>query len=100
MQARSVGIMTPLRTDSASSINGPDVEQQLSYLKQAFFGFMKAKEASEMQQLGRVICAILEMTPEEQTIVNDSIVRMTTGVIVTHSLDSLTSNIASLWGFR
>ena len=100
MQTRPVGILTPLRAQSGTSVNGPDVEQQLSYLQLAFFGFMKAKESSEMQQLGRVICAILEMSPDEQIIVNESIVRMTTGVIVTHSLDSLTSNIASLWGFR
>lgn len=69
----------------------PDLEQQFQYLRQAFFGFMKAKDASEMQQLGRVICAILSMSQEEQIIVNDSIARMLPSVVVSHSLDNIAS---------
>lgn len=75
----------------------PDIGQQFQYLKQTFLGFMKAKEASEMHQLGLVLCTILEMSPEEQITINDSIIRITAG---NSSIESLTYNIASIWGFR
>jgi hypothetical protein len=75
----------------------PDVEQQFQYLKKTFVGFMKAKEVSEMQQLGYVLCTILELSHEEQLLLNDSIIRITSG---NSSIEALTNNIASLWGFR
>lgn len=72
----------------------PDPQQQLHYLKQAFSGFINAKQASEMQQLGRVICAVLGMTTEEQTKINDNIAKMNP---VVSPLDNISSGIASFF---
>lgn len=68
-------------------------EQRLIYLKQAFCGFFKAKQEVEMQHLGRVICAILGVTGEEQATIMDSICRITPALVATSSLEMLSNNI-------
>lgn len=66
-------------------------------IKRVLFDFINASEESEMQQLGVKIGNIFEMSAEEQIGVSDSIKRMTAGIVQTHSVDRIMSNIASLW---
>jgi GRIP domain len=73
------------------------VHEQIAYLKQAFCGFVKAKEAVEMKHLGRVICAILKLNAEEQHTVMDSIERLTPAVVATSTFESFSSNFSSLF---
>jgi hypothetical protein len=42
--------------DRAASLSGTEQEQHIAYLKQAFCGFVKAKEAVEMEHLGELYC--------------------------------------------
>jgi hypothetical protein len=86
---------TMIRRPDASD---PNVEQQMVYFKQAYLGFMSSKSVSEMQQLGRVMSVILELSPVEQAVIDDSITRMTPGMLVVNSFDSLTSSFASFIG--
>ena len=81
-------------TKSRLMETGGDAEQQLHYLKQAFSGFINARQSAEMQQLGRVICVILAYTPQEQTVLNDNISKMTP---VNTPLDNISAGIASFF---
>lgn len=90
-QART-SLDTPTKSRVAAA--GADPEQQLHYLKQAFSGFINAKQPGEMQQLGRVMCVILGFTPDEQTALNDNILKMTP---VNTALDNLSAGIASFF---
>jgi hypothetical protein len=76
-----------------TSIEDGEREQRLIYLRQAFCGFFRAKKEVEMQHLGRVICAILGVTSEEQAAIMDSICRLTPAVVATTSLEALSNNI-------
>ena len=53
---------TPIRggaVERAASLSSTEQEQHIAYLKQAFCGFVKAKEAVEMEHLGeRHLCAV------------------------------------------
>jgi hypothetical protein len=51
-------------------------EQKSIYLKKAFLEFMKAKGSNEMRNLGRVICAILDLDSADQTNVMENIDRI------------------------
>jgi hypothetical protein len=68
-------------------------EQRLLYLRQAFCGFFKAKQEVEMQHLGRVICAILGVSGEEQATIMDSICKLTPAMVATSSLETLSNNL-------
>ena len=72
-------------------------EQRITYLKQAFCGFFRAKQGVEMEHLGRVICAILGLTPEEQSAVMDSISRLTPAVVASSTIESFAYNFTSLF---
>ena len=74
-----------------------EISQKLLYLKQAIIGFFKAKNGVEMEHLGRVICAILELNVEEQAHVMEGIAKLTPTVVATSTFESLTSNISSLF---
>lgn len=71
---------------------------QVQYLRQAFCGFVKAKQTVEMQHLGRVICAILGLQPHEQSAVMEGIARLSPAVAAATTFESLSSNLTSLWG--
>lgn len=72
-------------------------EQRLMYLRQAFCGFFKAKQGVEMQNLARVMCAILGVSPEEQATILESIDRMGPALVATTTLESLSYNFSSLF---
>lgn len=72
-------------------------EQRLLYLKQAFVGFFKAKQAVEMQHLGRVICAILGVSVEEQEQIMEHIVKLTPAVVATSTFESFSQSFASIF---
>jgi hypothetical protein len=72
-------------------------EQRLLYLKQAFIGFFRAKQPVEMQHLGRVICAILGMSVEEQTEIMESIEKLSPAVVATTTLESFSQSFASIF---
>jgi hypothetical protein len=67
------------------------------YLRQAFCGFFKAKQGVEMQNLARVMCAILGVSPEEQATILESIDRMGPALVATTTLESLSYNFSSLF---
>jgi hypothetical protein len=71
---------------------------QVQYLRQAFCGFVRAKQSVEMQHLGRVICAILGLSPTEQAGVMDAIAKLSPAVVATSTLESLSANISSYFG--
>lgn len=75
----------------------PEQEARLQYLKQAFSGFFRAKNAVEMQHLGRVICAILGVPIEEQAEILDGITKLSPAVVATSTIDSITQQIASIF---
>jgi hypothetical protein len=56
-----------LMNESSESLE--EYSQRLLFLRQAFTGFFRAKTTVEMQHLGRVICAILGVTIEEQAVI-------------------------------
>jgi len=72
-------------------------EQRLIYLRQAFCGFFRAKQGVEMQNLARVMCAILGVEPSEQTIIMESIDRLVPALVATTTLESLSYNFSSLF---
>jgi hypothetical protein len=72
-------------------------EQRLLYLKQAFIGFFRAKQPVEMQHLGRVICAILGMSVEEQAEIMESIEKLSPAVVATTTLESFSQSFASIF---
>lgn len=72
-------------------------EQKLVYLKQAFCGLFKAKQPIEMQHLGRVICAILDVSTEEQNQIMDSIAKLSPAVVTSTTIESLSQSIASIF---
>ncbi len=72
-------------------------EQRIVYLRQAFCGFFKAKNSVEMQHLGRVICAILGVSLEEQTSVLEAISRLVPAVVATSTIESLSNQISSIF---
>lgn len=81
-------------TKSRMMEGSADPEQQLHYLKQAFAGFINARQSAEMQQLGRVICVILAFSPDEQTKLNENISKLTP---VNTPLDNISAGIASFF---
>lgn len=85
---------TPTKSRIMEHSTSADPEQQLHYLKQAFSGFINARQAAEMQQLGRVMCVILGFAPEEQAKLNDNISKMTP---VNTALDNISAGIASFF---
>ena len=64
---------------------------------QAFCAFVRAKEAVEMNHLGRVICAILRLTVEEQQTVMEHIGVLATAAVATSALSTFSSNFSSLF---
>lgn len=78
-------------TTGASGVTDLNHEQQFLYLRQAFFAFAKARDSSEMQQIGKVITVILGMSQEEQSVVHNAIAKLSPAV----SIDNLSSNLAS-----
>ena len=78
-------------------ISPAERQQRLIYLRQAFVGFFKAKHAVEMQHLGRVICAILGVTIEEQTMILENISKLTPAVVASTTFDSFSQSFASIF---
>ncbi len=72
-------------------------EQRLLYLRQAFCRFFKAKAGVEMENLGRVICAILGLSDDEHTMVMDSISKIAPAVVVSSTFDSINSVFDNLF---
>lgn len=72
-------------------------EQRLLYLRQAFCRFFKAQAGVEMENLGRVICAILGLTEDEKTMVMESISKIAPAVAVSSTFDSVTSAFENLF---
>lgn len=121
--------------EKGASLSSTEQEQHIAYLKQAFCGFLKAKEAVEMEHLGeicvftahliylsssqlpvhlilsllytallsfslsigRVICAILGLSAEEQLGVMEGITRLTPVVVATSAAQSFATSITSLF---
>ena len=84
-------------SSAVSETGGEEREQRLLYLRQAFCRFFKAKAGVEMENLGRVICAILGLSESEQQVVMESISKMAPAVVVTSTFDSITSTFESLF---
>lgn len=72
-------------------------EQRLIYLRQAFCGFFRAKQGLEMQNLARVMCAILAVDAEEQSAIMESIERLVPALVATSTIESLSYNFSSLF---
>jgi hypothetical protein len=72
-------------------------EKRFVYLKQAILGFFKAKQSVEMEHLGRVICAILGLTAEEQAMVMEGIASLAPIRTASTTFESLATNITSLF---
>ena len=72
-------------------------EQRLIYLRQAFCGFFRAKQGVEMQNLARVMCAILGVAPDEQSAIMESIDRLVPALVATTTFESLSYNFSSLF---
>ena len=72
-------------------------EQRLIYLRQAFCGFFRAKQGLEMQNLARVMCAILAVEAEEQSAIMESIERLVPALVATSTIESLSYNFSSLF---
>jgi hypothetical protein len=87
MQAAVPKSPRPPGTPGGAEVN----PEQFVYLRQAFFAFMKSRDSSEMQQIGKVISVVLGMSPEEQAVVQESIAKLSPTI----SIDNLSSNIAS-----
>lgn len=58
------------------SVAGEAWEQKKRYLARAFVEFMRSSGLGEMQSLGRVMCAILEMGVDEETLVMEGVHRL------------------------
>lgn len=72
-------------------------ELHISYLKQAFCRFVRARESVEMQHLGRVMCAILNLSAEEQALAMDAINKLAPNIVVNATLENI-SSISSYFG--
>ena len=72
-------------------------EKRFLYLKQAICGFFKARQAVEMEHLGRVICAILGLSMEEQCVVMDGVSVLAPMRSASTTMENLTSTITSLF---
>jgi hypothetical protein len=72
-------------------------EQRIVYLRNAFMGFVKAKEAVEVQHLGRVICTILNYPPEEQQVVNAAIFNFAPAIVASSTMDNISSSVSSFF---
>lgn len=70
---------------------------QMIYLKKAFCGFCAAQRPVEMENLGRVICAILELNESEKLSVLGNIAKWTMALQAANSLDSFTSSFSSFF---
>jgi hypothetical protein len=68
-------------------------ENRLVYLKQAICSFFKAKHAVKMQHLGRVICAILGVSVEEEHQIMENIVKLTPAVVATSTIESFSQSL-------
>jgi hypothetical protein len=85
-------------TSPEPPLPGAEREQRLLYLRQAFCGFFRAKQGVEMQNLARVMCAILGLSPEERAEVLESIERLVPALVATSTIESLSYNFSSLFG--
>jgi hypothetical protein len=74
-------------------------EQRLSYLRNAFSKFVQAKDAVEVQNIGRVICTILNFSNEEQVLVNAAITRFSPAIVASSTIDNLSSTVSSFFNF-
>ena len=91
-------------SDAYSDAEILEREQRMVYLKQAFCGLFKAHDDLDMKHMARVMCSILSVSQEDQNGILTSIDRYhivmkyapAKGVVTT--VDSITSNIASLFG--
>ena len=63
-------------------------EQRFLYLRNAFMGFVFAKEVDVVRHMGRVICAILNYSPEEQRIINEAIVNFAPAIVTFSTMGS------------
>jgi hypothetical protein len=72
-------------------------EQRILYLRNAFRGFVRAKEVVEVQHLGRVICTILGYPTEEQKLITDTIANFAPAIVSAASSDSLSNQISSFF---
>ena len=74
-------------------------EQRLSYLRNAFSRFVQAKDAVEVQNIGRVICTILSFSNDEQAVVNAAIERVSPAIVASSQIDTLSSSVSSFFNF-
>jgi hypothetical protein len=74
-----------------------DGEHRLVYLKQAICSFFKAKHTVEMQHLGRVICAILGVSIEEEQQIMENIAKLAPAVVATSTIESFSQSFASIF---
>lgn len=81
----------------ASSIPLPEREQRIQYLRQAVYGFFIAKNAVEMDRLGRVMCMILGLSMEEQAQVMDTISKISPAVFARSTINSWGSTFSTLF---
>lgn len=86
------------REGLGSSTKGDEKDQQIAYLKQAFCGFFKAQKIVEMEHLGRVICAILVLSVEEQGQVMDGISSLAPLLSASSTIETITSNFSFVFG--
>ena len=70
--------------------------EHVTYLRQAFCRFVKARDPVEMQHCGRVMCAILSLPTDEQTVLMENILRISE-LITPSVVDSITSSIFSFY---
>lgn len=103
LRSRQSLLGTPINASSRDSLTGSDGvakderEQRLIYLRQAFVGFVKAKHNSEMQNLGRVICAILALSPAEEASIMESISTIAPAVVASTTFGTLTSSFTNIF---
>jgi hypothetical protein len=74
-------------------------EQRLSYLRNAFSRFVQAKDAAEVQSIGRVICTILNFPAQEQQAVNAAILRFSPAIVASSTIDTLSNTVSSFFNF-
>jgi hypothetical protein len=72
-------------------------EQRILYLRNAFRGFVRAKEVVEVQHLGRVICTILNYPMEEQKLITDTIANFAPAIVSAASADSFSNQLTSFF---
>jgi hypothetical protein len=72
-------------------------EQRILYLRNAFRGFVRAKEVVEVQHLGRVICTILNFPDDEQRLIAETIASFAPAIVSATATDSFTNQISSFF---